>query len=97
MLSRRAVGQLQQAGPNAERLTGHPDMGVTCHAVSLGIQLQAALNRVGRGGLGEAAADAGLMPGAGGGTLGEEDEGGHDLLLGAGRREDAAVATRELQ
>lgn len=52
--------------------------------------MQATLNRVGRGGLGEAAADAGIVAGGG-----EEEEGGHHLLLGAGRREDAAAATRE--
>lgn len=50
---------------------------------------------MGRGGLGEAASDAGLLPGAGGGSLGEEEEGGQHLLLGAGRREDAVAATRE--
>ncbi len=57
--------------------------------------MQATLNRVGRGGLGEAAADAGLLPGVGGGGLGEDEEGGQHLLLGAGRREDAVAATRE--
>lgn len=58
---------------------------------------RATLNRVGQGGLGEAAAGSG--PGRGGGAGGEEqeeEEGGHHLLLGAGRRDDAVATTRAL-
>lgn len=49
---------------------------------------QQQLNRVGVGGLGEAAAGAGVGGGA------DEEEAGH-LLLGAGRRGDAVAATSE--
>ena len=48
-------------------------------------------NRVGRGGLGEAAAEQ--LGGSIGDAGGEDEEGGHHLLLGAGRRDDAVAKT----
>jgi hypothetical protein len=52
----------------------------------------AALNRAGRGGLGEAPTE-----GAAAAAAGEEDDSGHHLLLGAGRRDDAVAKTGDCQ
>ena len=52
----------------------------------------AALNRAGRGGLGEAPTE-GAATAAAAAAAGEEDDGGHHLLLGAGRRDDAVAKT----